>query len=109
MLYADAYYRNGKLIDHKASADIAVQTAAAEGLTIDKVLVWRRRDGEDLSNTPMVPGRDFYMEELLKNYRRAKVEPVSVDAEHPLFLMYTSGEPADYVVPGQAASAAAGH
>jgi acetyl-CoA synthetase len=91
MIYADAYYRNGKLIDHKASADIAVQAAAAEGMTIDKVLVWRRRDGEDLSNTPMVPGRDFYMEELLRNYKRAKVEPVSVDAEHPLFLMYTSG------------------
>ena len=91
MIYADAYYRNGKLIDHKASADIAVQTAAAEGLTIDKVLVWRRRDGEDLSNTPMVPGRDFYMEELLRNYKRAQVEPVSLDAEHPLFLMYTSG------------------
>jgi acetyl-CoA synthetase len=91
MVYADAYYRNGKLIDHKASADIAVQTAAAEGLTIDKVLVWRRRDGQDLSNTPMVQGRDFYMEELLKSYRRAKVEPVSLDSEHPLFLMYTSG------------------
>jgi cytochrome c oxidase cbb3-type subunit 1 len=26
-----------------------------------------------------------------------------------LFLMYTSGEPADYAIPGQAASAAAGH
>ena len=26
-----------------------------------------------------------------------------------LFVMYTSGEPADYVIPGQAASAAAGH
>jgi acetyl-CoA synthetase len=91
MVYADAYYRNGKLIDHKASADIAVQTAAKEGQTVEKVLVWRRRDGEDLSNTPMVPGRDFYMEDVLKNFRRAKVAPVSVDAEHPLFLMYTSG------------------
>jgi acetyl-CoA synthetase len=91
MIYADAYYRNGKLIDHKASADIAVQIAAAEGLTVDKVLVWRRRDGQDLSNTPMVPGRDYYMEDLLKNVRRAKVAPVSLDAEHPLFLMYTSG------------------
>jgi hypothetical protein len=26
-----------------------------------------------------------------------------------LFLAYTSGEPADYTVPGQAATAAAGH
>jgi acetyl-CoA synthetase len=91
MIYADAYFRNGKLIDHKASADIAVQTAAGEGLTIEKVLVWRRRDGQDLSNTPMVPGRDYYMEELLKGFRRAKVAPVSLDSEHPLFLMYTSG------------------
>ena len=91
MIYADAYYRNGKLIDHKASADIAVKTSAAEGQPIEKVLVWRRRVGEDLSNTPMVSGRDFYMEELLKSYRRARVAPVSLDAEHPLFLMYTSG------------------
>ena len=91
MIYADAYYRNGKLIDHKASADIAVQTAAAEGQPIEKVLVWRRRDGEDLSNTPMVPGRDYFMEELLKGFKREKVAPVSLDSEHPLFLMYTSG------------------
>ena len=91
MIYADAYYRNGKLIDHKASADIAVKTAAAEGQPIEKVLVWRRRDGEDLSNTPMVPGRDYFMEELLKGFKRAKVAPVSLDSEHPLFLMYTSG------------------
>jgi len=91
MIYADAYYRNGKLIDHKASADIAVKTAAAAGQEIEKVLVWRRHDGQDLSNTPMVPGRDYYMEELLKGFRRAKVKPVSLDAEHPLFLMYTSG------------------
>jgi acetyl-CoA synthetase len=91
MIYADAYFRNGKLIDHKASADIAVQTAAAEGQTIEQVLVWRRRDGQDLSNTPMVPGRDYFMEELLKGFRRAKVAPVSLDSEHPLFLMYTSG------------------
>jgi hypothetical protein len=26
-----------------------------------------------------------------------------------LFLMYTSAEPAEYVIPGQAASATAGH
>ena len=91
MIYADAYYRNGKLIDHKASADIAVRTAANEGLKVEKVLVWRRRDGQDLSNTPMVPGRDYYMDEVLKDFRRVKVDPVSMDAEAPLFLMYTSG------------------
>ena len=91
MIYADAYYRNGKLIDHKASADIAVRTAANEGQTIEKVLVWRRHGGQDLTHTPMVQGRDYYMEELLTGFKRVKVAPVSVDAEHPLFLMYTSG------------------
>ncbi|MSO84028.1 MAG: acetate--CoA ligase, partial [Acidobacteria bacterium] len=91
MIYADAYYRGGKLIDHKASADVAVHTAAHEGRTIEKVLVWRRRPGQDLSTTPMVHGRDYYMDDLLKGFKRAKVAPVSLDAEHPLFLMYTSG------------------
>jgi len=91
MIYADGYYRNGKLIDHKASADIAVATAAAEGLNIEKVLVWRRHHGQDLSHSPMVPGRDYHMDDLLSNVRRVKVPPVSLDAEHPLFLMYTSG------------------
>ena len=43
------------------------------------------------SATPMVEGRDFFVDELLKHYRGAAVEPVSMDAEAPLFLMYTSG------------------
>jgi acetyl-CoA synthetase len=91
MIYADGYYRNGKVIEHKASADIAVECAANEGRKIEKVLVWRRHHGQDLSTTPMVQGRDYYMDELLRGYKRAKVAPVSMDAEDPLFLMYTSG------------------
>jgi acetyl-CoA synthetase len=39
----------------------------------------------------MVPTRDFFVDELLKNYRGVRVEPVPMDAEAPLFLMYTSG------------------
>jgi acetyl-CoA synthetase len=91
MIYADGYYRNGKHIDHKAGADIAVETAAKEGQKIEKILVWRRHAGRNLSTTPMVAGRDFFMDDVLKPYKRAKVAPVSVDAEAPLFLMYTSG------------------
>ena len=91
MIYADGYYRNGKVIDHKPSADIAVETAAKEGHTVDKVLVWRRYQGRNLSTTPMVEGRDYFMDDVLKDFKRAKVEPVSMDAEDPLFLMYTSG------------------
>src|SRR3970282_1123061 len=42
LVYAAGYYRGGKGIDHKASADIAVEMAAAEGPKVEKVLVWRR-------------------------------------------------------------------
>ena len=91
MIYVDGYSRNGKIVDHKPSADIAVETAAREGQKVDKVLVWRRYQGRNLSTKPMVQGRDYSMDEVLKNFKRAKVDPVSMDAEAPLFLMYTSG------------------
>jgi acetyl-CoA synthetase len=91
MIYADGYSRNGKIVDHKPSADIAVEAAQKEGQTIEKILVWRRYAGRNLSSKPMVPGRDYFMDEVLKDFKRAKVDPVSMDAEAPLFLMYTSG------------------
>jgi acetyl-CoA synthetase len=39
----------------------------------------------------MVEGRDFFVDELLKDYTGKMVEPVSMPAEAPLFMMYTSG------------------
>ncbi|HKF42666.1 MAG TPA: acetate--CoA ligase [Thermoanaerobaculia bacterium] len=91
LIYMDGYYRGGKMIDHKFSADIAVATAEKEGQKIDNVLVWRRYAGKASAVTPMVKGRDFYVDEVLKDYRGTFVEPVPMDAEAPLFLMYTSG------------------
>ncbi|BAS26692.1 acetate--CoA ligase [Limnochorda pilosa] len=87
----DAYYRNGKLLDHKEKADVTVAEAAKEGLTVDKVLVWQRHPGRTSSPTPLVEGRDVLVNDLLKEYRHRTVEPVSMPAEDPLFLMYTSG------------------
>jgi len=87
----DGYYRNGELIDHKAKADEAVATAREQGVEVDKVLVWRRHPGQYASESPMVDGRDFFVDELLQGYRGSVVEPVSMPAEAPLFLMYTSG------------------
>jgi acetyl-CoA synthetase len=87
----DSYYRNGELIDHKVKADEAIEAARKEGFEIDKVLVWRRHPGQYNSKSPMVEGRDFFVDELLEKYRGAVVEPVSMPAEAPLFLMYTSG------------------
>jgi acetyl-CoA synthetase len=87
----DAYYRNGDLIDHKVKADQAVDYAAQNGVKIDKVLVWQRFPGKYSSPTPMVEGRDYFVDDLLPSYRGARVDPVSMPAEAPLFLMYTSG------------------
>src|SRR5712671_4819411 len=91
LIYADGYWRNGKWIDHKGNADIAIETAQKEGQEIDKVLVWRRNPGRTSSEAAMVMGRDFFVDEVLKDYAGKTVEPVSQDAEAPLFLMYTSG------------------
>jgi acetyl-CoA synthetase len=91
LITMDSYYRSGDLLDHKVKADEAVEAAAKEGQTVDKVLVFRRYPGKYSAQTPMVADRDFFVDELLPQYRDARVEPVSVKAEDPLFLMYTSG------------------
>ena len=91
LIYSDSYYRTGKLVDHKAAAEIAVATAKRDGQEIEKVLVWRRHPGKYGSAAPMVKGRDYFMDDVLKDFRGKKVEPVSMDAEAALFLMYTSG------------------
>ena len=87
----DGYYRNGELLDHKAKAEEALAAARKEGVEVDKVLVWRRHAGAYSSKTPMVPGRDYFVDELLADHVGKEVEPVSMPAEAPLFLMYTSG------------------
>ena len=91
LITADAYYRSGTLLDHKQNADIAVDLAAKDGQVVDKVLVWQRYPGKASSPTAMVDGRDFFVNDELKNYYGARVEPEKMNAEDPLFLMYTSG------------------
>src|SRR2546430_10912562 len=39
----------------------------------------------------MVPGRDFFLSDLLKDFKGKEVEPVALPSEGPLFLMYSSG------------------
>jgi len=91
LITMDGYYRNGELIDHKVKADEALARAGQEGHDVDKVLVWRRHAGQYASKSPMVEGRDFFVDEVLAQYQGQRVEPVSMPAEAPLFLMYTSG------------------
>ena len=91
LITMDGYWRSGSMVDHKVKADEALAEAARQGQEVDKVLVWRRYPGQYASQTPMAEGRDFFVDDVLPQYRRQTVEPVSMPAEAPLFLMYTSG------------------
>ncbi len=91
LITMDGYYRGGEAIDHKEKADIAVSAAKLSGQIVDKVLVWRRHRDRTKSSAPMIDGRDFFMDDLLKRYAGARVAAVPMPAEAPLFLMYTSG------------------
>ncbi|MCL0098075.1 acetate--CoA ligase [Dehalococcoidia bacterium] len=86
LITMDGYYRSGKLLDHKANAQDTEKLGVVE-----KILVWRRYPGRYVSKAPMLEGRDYFVDDLLKDYRGKRVDPVSMPSEAPLFLMYTSG------------------
>jgi len=65
LITADAYYRSGTLLDHKQNADIACDLSAKDGQKVDTVLVWQRYHGKVSSPTPMVDGRDIFVNEKL--------------------------------------------
>jgi acetyl-CoA synthetase len=84
LIVADGSYQRGKVVHLKAIADEALQRAA----TVESVLVVKRT-GEDVY---MESGRDMWYHELMAlpiagNNCQFEI----VDAEHPLFLLYTSG------------------
>ncbi|MGC8483476.1 MAG: acetate--CoA ligase [Thermodesulfobium sp.] len=87
----DGYYRNGKFIDHKINADIAVATADKLGQKVDKVLIWTRHPGTYSSKTPLIEGRDLVLDDLMKQHRGKRVDYLPMPSEAVLFLMYTSG------------------
>ena len=83
LIYADGYYRNGKWIDHKGNADIAVDDRGKRRQAVDKVLIWKRYPGKTSSEAPMIMGRDYFIDDILHEYRHAIVEPVSQDCRSP--------------------------
>ncbi|MDP7353587.1 MAG: acetate--CoA ligase [Desulfobacterales bacterium] len=91
LITMDAYYRGGKLLDHKEKADIAADLAEKDGQKVDQVLVWQRYPGKTSSPTLMQDGRDFFVNDVLNDFYGRRIDPVSLPAEAPLFLMYTSG------------------
>ena len=87
VITSDGGYRRGGIVPLKANTDAALD---APDLPVEKVLVVQRL-GEG-TQTNMQEGRDTWWHEALRDVPEdAIVEPEHVGAEHPLFILYTSG------------------
>lgn len=84
LIVADGAYQRNKIVELKKIADEALQRAA----TVESVLVVKRTGHE----IEMQPGRDMWYHELMNLPIAQNVDSVEkMDAEDPLFLLYTSG------------------
>ena len=82
VITADGQNRRGKAMPLKAAVDEAV----AKTPSVQHVLVVRRTEGD----VNWDAGRDLWWHELLAG-QSDQHTPESFDAEHPLFILYTSG------------------
>lgn len=86
LVTSDGQHRRGAVVPVKETADAAVAGVDA----IEHVLVVGRAGLTGGGEIPWTPGRDVWWHELME--RQPDVhEPQAFDAEHPLFIMYTSG------------------
>ncbi len=84
LITADGAFQRGKIVHLKAIADEALQRAAS----VESVLVIKRT-GEPVN---MEYGRDLWYHELINlPIINTKCDAVELDAEDPLYLLYTSG------------------
>ncbi|MEV6772619.1 acetate--CoA ligase [Nocardia sp. NPDC051030] len=84
VITTDGQWRRGKAAPLKEAVDEAL---AADGdSTVEHVLVVRRTGIE----TPWTEGRDLWWDETVAN-ASPEHEAQAFDAEHPLFILYTSG------------------
>jgi acetyl-CoA synthetase len=80
---ASSGYRRGSIVPLKKTTDAAV----AECPTVEKVIVVRRREEDDVT---MQDGRDVWYHELIE-HESSSCDPEWVDSEHQLYILYTSG------------------
>ncbi len=82
LITADGGWRRGKVVPLKHNSDAAVEGSPS----IEKVVVIKRT-GEDV---PMREGRDLWYHDLVER-EEPSCEPEEMDAEDPLYILYTSG------------------
>lgn len=82
VITSDGSYRGAKTIDLKGIVDEALEDC----LGVKTVLVAKRID----SDIHMKEGRDYWLQKLLDNAFQ-EYSAVEMDAEDPLFILYTSG------------------
>ena len=83
VITADGAFRGGKIIPLKQATDNALKDWSH---SIEHVIVLKRT-GESVS---ILEGRDLWWNDLIKNQNKEST-PVSLNSEHPLFILYTSG------------------
>jgi len=82
LITCDGAWRRGQVVPLKPAADLALE----ETPSIEHVVVVRRTGNE----TRMRDGRDLWYHEVVAG-QRAESEPVRMDSEDLLYLLYTSG------------------
>jgi acetyl-CoA synthetase len=84
LITSDGTFRRGAFIELKKMADSALEKAPS----VAKVVVFKRGKGE----VKMKEGRDFWWHELVKEIPNSTyVEPEWLEANEPVYIMYTSG------------------
>jgi acetyl-CoA synthetase len=89
VITADGGWRRGKATPLKPAVDEAVQSTP----TIEHVLVVRRLGDAVEGGTEMASGRDIWWHDIVDRQSET-CEPVALDSEHMLYLLYTSGSTA---------------
>jgi len=85
----NGYWRSGKQVNAKATADAACELCKEQGFTVDRMIVVNRLKGLEV---PFVAGRDLsFEEEMAASDISDECPALPVDAEDPLFIMFTSG------------------
>jgi acetyl-CoA synthetase len=82
LVTADGGWRRGGIVPLKENADEALESTP----TIEKVLVVRRTE-QDIA---MKDGRDVWYHDVVPK-QSTECPPEELDAEHPLYILYTSG------------------